>query len=86
MPEPTISYRGYIIEPKRDFGPYGYRGDGGHVIRVGFLAVKDGCNATPGAGWYTSIAQARRGIDALIAAQGDAQRFYAIFRAGGSNA
>ena len=49
-----IDHRGFTIEPKRDFGPAGFLLDG-RFVKVGYVVVKNGCNAMPGAVWFRTI-------------------------------
>lgn len=70
-------YRGYIIEPKKDFGPGGYLSEG-RIIRSGFIAVKDDCNAMPGATWFETVEEAMDAIDTLILVDGNADKFWEI--------
>ncbi len=77
----TAKYRGYKIVPKRDFGPGpGYFIDGKYV-KKGWLITDGLCNVAPGATWFESIALAQEGIDALIAAGADSDKFWAILHA-----
>ncbi len=52
----TVEWKGYIIIEKVGYG------DG----KPGVMVVKDGCNAMPGATWFESVEQAKKGIAALI--------------------
>ena len=60
-----IDWHGFTIEPKRDFGPSGFFLDG-RFTKIGYVVVKDGCNAMPGATWFRSIEDAKDAIDVLI--------------------
>lgn len=60
-----VNYRGFTIEPKRDFVGAGFYVDGRFVKR-GYAVVKDGCNAMPGATWFLTIEEAKEAIDVLI--------------------
>jgi hypothetical protein len=62
------NYRGYEIKPKLD-----------HPNKEGFVIVKDGCNAAPGAAWFQTEAKAIEGIDRLIAANGHADLWHAFY-------
>jgi len=73
------TYRGFTIEPKRDFGKYGYRVNG-KMVREGFVAVKDFCNPMPGATWFLTVEEAKDGIDKYIAAAGDAKKFWESYQ------
>lgn len=60
-----VDYRGFIVEPKRDFVGAGFYVDG-KFIKRGYVVVKDGCNAMPGATWFYTIEDAKEAIDILI--------------------
>lgn len=60
-----VDYRGFTIEPKRDFGPTGFFIDG-RFVKHGHVVVKDGCNAMPGATWFLTIEDAKEAVDVLI--------------------
>ena len=60
-----IDYRGFTIKPKRDFGPKGFYING-KFTKIGYVAVKDGCNAMPGATWFHTIESAKEAINILI--------------------
>ena len=84
-----VDYRGFTIEPKRDFGPSGFY-IGGKFIKRGYVVVKDGCNAMPGATWFYTVEDAKNAIDILIDVGGDdiwqpaasfAERFWERLRA-----
>ena len=77
-------YRGYQIEPKRDFGTYGFLIKG-EWVKTGFVVVKDGCNAMPAAAWFQTKPEAKEAIDALIVSEGDAELFWLILGNSGSN-
>lgn len=83
----VIRYRGFLIEPKRDFGRYGFIIKG-KVVKKGWLAVfppghkYEGCNAMPGATWAVTVPEAKRMIDAYIKARGRPDRFWRIVHAG----
>lgn len=59
-----IDYRGFTIEPKRDFVGAGFYINGAFTKR-GYV-VKDDCNAMPGATWFHTIEGAKEAIDILI--------------------
>jgi hypothetical protein len=71
----VIDYRGFTIEPKRDFGPTGSLVDG-RLTKVGYVAVRDGCNAMPGATWFSTIESTKEAIDVLITVGSDSERFW----------
>lgn len=60
------SYRGYTIQAKRDYADV-LSFDRGFYIRDGYVVVKDGCNAMPGAAWFQTVDSARKSIDILEA-------------------
>jgi hypothetical protein len=61
----VIDYRGFTIAPKRDFIGKGFYINGAFTKR-GYVVVKDGCNAMPGATWFHTIESAKEAIDILI--------------------
>lgn len=70
------SYRGYQIQAKRDYvDVLSY--DRGFYLRDGFVVVKDGCNAMPGAAWFKEIDRATQAID-ILEAVGE-KRFWAAY-------
>lgn len=75
-----FEYKGYTIQPKLDeLGRAAWLVDGEEYKR-GFVTVtKNGKNAMPGAIWFHSIPEARVGIDALIAAGNDADKFFSLY-------
>ena len=84
-----IDYRGFTIEPKRDFGPTGFYING-TFTKIGYVVVKDGCNAMPGATWFHTIESAKEAVDVLIDVGGEdiwnptpghGQRFWERIRA-----
>lgn len=63
------TYRGYTIEPKKDFGRHGYH-IGPFIYESGFVVTDGGIvNVMPGAAWFTTHNEAMRAIDDLIACQ-----------------
>jgi len=58
------SYKGYTVQAKRDYADV-LSFDRGFYIRDGFVVVKDGCNAMPGAVWFNTVESARQAIDIL---------------------
>lgn len=64
-----IDYRGFTIEPKRDFGPSGFY-IGGRFVKRGYVVVKERCNAMPAATWFLTIEDAKQAIDVLIDVDG----------------
>jgi len=73
----VVSYRGFTIKPKLDFGQYPYRGHG-NVISTGWVVIKDGCLALPGATWSSSILEARACIDIWIEAGFNAEKYWEL--------
>ena len=71
----TLSHRGFTVESKRDFGPSGFY-IGGKFVKRGFVVVKDGCNAMPGATWFLSVEDAKHAIDTFIDVDGSADKFW----------
>lgn len=83
MDYPVMSYAGFEIWPKRDFGPSGYWIDG-KTVTSGFVVCPEGqriVNAMPGATWFQTVEDAEQGIDVFLAAGQDAQRFWHLMRA-----
>ncbi len=85
-----IDYRGFTVEPKRDFVGSGFYINGKFTKR-GYVVVKDGCNAMPGATWFHTIESAKEAIDILIDVGGEdiwnpapdhAKRFWERMEAG----
>jgi hypothetical protein len=75
----SLNYCGYTIVVKRDFGDKFYMLDG-MPCNFGYNVTKDQKNPIPGAGWFQTVADAKTGIDCLIASAGDAQRFHALYK------
>ena len=73
-----LGYRGFTIEPKLDFGSYGYRDNDGTVIKTGWIVVEDGCNALPGAIWTKTIEQACECIDFLLESRESGENFWTL--------
>jgi hypothetical protein len=71
-------YKGYTIEPKRDFGD-GYLSNG-RVIKKGFVVCKGICNIMPGGAWFKTVAEAKDAISVLIRVRGNATRFWEIMQ------
>lgn len=76
-------YRGFTIEPKRDFGSTGFLINGQYV-KTGYVAVRDFCNPMPGATWFLTIDEAKKGIDIFLAADGNAELFWRAYRPEGA--
>lgn len=68
----TEEYRGFVIQPKRDFGRTGYWSSEHHAnINAGWVicygsGTYKGCNAAPGATFSWTLQGAREMIDDLI--------------------
>lgn len=83
----TYRYRGFVVEPKRDFVGRGFF-IGGKFVKKGWVVVYPpghrhaGCNAMPAATWDTTLRGARGMVDAFITARGNAARFWRIVHAG----
>ena len=71
----VLDYRGFTVEPKRDFGQSGFY-IGGKFVKRGFVVTKGGCNAMPGATWFLSVEDATQAIDTFIDVDGDADKFW----------
>jgi len=65
----VIEYRGFTVESKRDFGPSGFLVDG-RFTKIGYVVIKNGCNAMPGAVWFRTIEDAKNAIDVFIETDG----------------
>jgi hypothetical protein len=78
----TTEYAGFTIKPKRDFGERGfYDADTRRNVKEGWVIVKDGCNAMPGATWAHTQARATQMIDVFMAVDQDSQKFWHLLRA-----
>jgi hypothetical protein len=66
-PNFSTEYRGYQIKLKRDFGNQPFLVEG-HMLSHGYVVIKDGALATPGAVWHYTVADAKLAIDDMIAA------------------
>ena len=58
-------YKGYTIEPKRDFGKRGFLINGKEVKKGYVVVGKHGTNAMPSATWFQTIKEAKKGINVL---------------------
>lgn len=76
VPDIDIEYRGFNIKAKMDFGNSPYKNV--NTYRKGYVVVKDGVNAMPGAIWATSIVEAKSMIDSFIEADGSSAMFWVI--------
>lgn len=65
MAQRTYPYRGCRIEPKLDFGTRGFLTKG-KWVKKGWVVIKNHCNVMPGACWFQTVKEAKRGIDVLI--------------------
>ncbi len=72
----AVEYRGYFITRKKDFGRSPHLIDG-FFTDYGFT-VGDGplTNSMPGATWFQTVAEAKQGIDDLIAAEAAGVNFW----------
>jgi hypothetical protein len=68
---------GYTIKPKKDFGnhPHLVRGE---YVSVGWVITRGGANVVPGAGWATTMKDAKRMVGALVVAKGDPEVFHGL--------
>lgn len=57
----SMKWSGYTVKRKLDFPM-----DKGKPNKVGYVVTKDDCNVMPGATWFVSVDQAKKGIAALI--------------------
>lgn len=82
-----ITYNGFTIAVKRDFGDQPFLIDGlpcawGYVVCYGEGHQYEGCNAMPGATWFQTVKEAKRAIDMLIAVggEGNSTQFWKALR------
>lgn len=77
----TVAFGDYTIKPKRDFGKTGYW-DATHRchITAGWIVVKDGVLATPGATWFRTMREAEIGLWLVMASKGDTDVYHALTR------
>jgi hypothetical protein len=74
----AVEYRGFTIQPIcHAFQPFWIEG---RWHTRGFIAVRDGCHALPGAVWFHSVEEAKNGIACFIEAKADAKRFWQLLR------
>jgi hypothetical protein len=78
--EQAVEYRGYTITPKLDFGNRPHLVNGAYY-KHGWVVVKDGCNAMPGATWFSLVSKAKRAIDILEDVGEDSDEFWKRMRA-----
>ena len=78
VPNIDIEYKGYHIKPKLDFGGYAHKNV--NTYYKGYVVVKDGYNAMPGATWSPSVIGAKVMIDTFIEADGDGDVFWKLHR------
>ena len=76
VPNISIEYRGFTIQPKRDFGSYPYQNV--NVYRKGYVCVKDYTNPMAGATWSHTVTGAKIMIDCHIEAEGDGDKFWEL--------
>lgn len=67
-----VEYRGYTIKPRKANTPWP------PDERQGYWITKDGTNVAPGAAWFSSVREAKVGIDRLILAKDDATLFWLL--------
>lgn len=79
VPDVYIDYRGYKIVPKMDFGGKSWLING-NTIQRGYIVVRGGINIMPGATWFTSVIEAKAGIDCLIESGKTNRGFWELFR------
>ncbi|ALS10005.1 hypothetical protein ABE82_26715 (plasmid) [Paenibacillus peoriae] len=77
VPDIKIEYRGFMIQAKLDMGSCPWRING-NDIRRGYIVVKDGALALPGAAWAHSVIEAKTLIDIYLAAGQDGQTFWQL--------
>lgn len=66
MTNNEVNYRSYTIKPKRDFGSYSFLING-KMVREGFVVTDEhNVNAMPGATWFQTVKDAKKGIDVLV--------------------
>ncbi|MBV6717159.1 hypothetical protein [Paenibacillus chitinolyticus] len=78
VPDIRIEYKGYIIQPKLDFGKLHWIVRG-NDIRRGYVVTDGGVNVMPGATWYCSTIEARVAIDTLVEAKETAADFWMLW-------
>lgn len=73
-------YRGYTIQPKRDFPPGGYLSNG-KVITKGWVVTDGGIvNVMPGATWFYTVKEAIEAIDVWEKVRHCAEKFWEIMQ------
>lgn len=75
-----VTYRGYEIHEKKDFGSKPFLIDG-FMVAHGYVVTDGICNVIPGAGWFLTVQDALTGIDDLIAAGDCSDTFHALRKA-----
>jgi hypothetical protein len=73
----VIHYRGFTIQPKLDMGKIPHLSNA-NSYRTGWVIVKDGCNAMPGASYATSPLEAKAMIDIWIEVDYDVDKFWKL--------
>jgi len=66
MTDKKVDYKGYNINPKRDFGSYGFLIKEKTVSKGFVVTDKHNVNVMPGATWFQTIKDAKNGINVLI--------------------
>lgn len=77
VPNISIEYRGYIIQPKLDMGATPWLSNG-NSVRRGYIVTKDHAQIMPGGAWFGSVLEAKACIDILISAGGNGKRFWEL--------
>jgi len=90
----TVSYCGFTIKPKRDFGTGFWDSKHRCMIQAGWVVTAHGCNPVPGGLWAHNLEGASNLIDCMIASgyragedfksmvklEGDPDMFHALVR------
>ncbi len=79
VPNIRIEYRGFTIQPKLDMGKHPWSSNG-NTYRRGYVVVRDGYQAMPGATWSENVIGAKVMVDSFIEANEDGQKFWEIMR------
>jgi hypothetical protein len=73
----VVEYRGFTIKPKLDMGTHPWLTHANR-ISTGWVVVKDGCLALPGACWDSSLLACRSSIDLWIESGFNAEKFWEL--------
>lgn len=76
--EGTHIYRGFVIQPKKDFGPNGILAVDGRLVTSGWIVTHEGANILPGATWAEGLHEAKELADAYLQAKGDVAMFWKL--------